>query len=313
MNSKLYQRIQTAQEEKRFYEAHQLYKTVYFRCSLRKNYAESLEYLLEGVNFFLENHQWESGSDLACLYVDVLIKSNREITDSNLRDLCNLVSAMPSTCVDRSKFISKCLSLLSKNEGILCAFNEFLGRQLLVEGALPQARSRIMLAGDGYKVGCFLIEMHQRYGLFSEIDLFVAQAVLQFLCVKKTSVAALTFHTYTRHHPRLEAGPPFIHFPLLNFVWLLMLTIERKHTYDIFAFLCAQYRPQLMRDPSYAEYIEKISQVYFGAQRQNDPFSGILSNLVRMLGEDVELLDGDGAPGPGQSSSSNAMHVDEVD
>ncbi|CDS41121.1 golgi to er traffic protein 4 [Echinococcus multilocularis] len=314
MNSKLYQRIQTAQEEKRFYEAHQLYKTVYFRCSLRKNYTESLECLLKGVNFFLESHQWESGSDLACLYVDVLIKSNREITDANLRDLCKFVSAMPSTCVDRGKFISKCLSLFSKNEGILCAFNEFLGRQLFVEGALPQARSRIMLAGDGYKVGCFLIEMHQRYGLVSEIDLFVTQAVLQFLCVKKTSLAALTFHTYTRHHPRLEAGPPFIHFPLLNFVWLLMLAIERKHTYDIFAFLCAQYRPQLMRDPSYTEYIEKISQVYFGAQRQNDPFSGILSNLVRMLGDDGDLLDGNGAIGPGQSSSSsNAMHVDEVD
>ncbi|MDG6100438.1 DUF410 domain-containing protein, partial [Alteromonas sp. ZYF713] len=83
---------------------------------------------------------------------------------------------------------------------------------------------------------------------------------------------------------------------------------------DIFAFLCAQYRPQLMRDPSYAEYIEKISQVYFGAQRQNDPLSGILSNLVRMLGDDVEPLDGDGVPGPGQpSSTSSAMHVDEVD
>ena len=103
MNSKLQQRIQAAQDEKRYYEAHQLYKTVYYRFSLRKKYAESLEYLLQGVKFFLEHQQWESGSDLACLYVDVLIKSRREITDSNLRDLCNFVSAMPSTCADRGK------------------------------------------------------------------------------------------------------------------------------------------------------------------------------------------------------------------
>ena len=312
MNPKLQHRIHTAQNEKRFYEAHQLYKTVYYRYSLRKKYAESLEYLLKGIKFFLENHQWESGSDLACLYVDVLIKSRRKISDSNLRDLCNFVSVIPSTCVDRGKLISKCLSLLSKREDMLCAFNVFLGRQLLIEGALPQARSRIMLTSDGYRVGCFLIEIQQRYGLRSEIDLFITQTVLQFLCVKKISVAAITFYTYTHNHPSLEAGPPFTRFPLLNFVWLLILAIEKKLNYNVLSFLCSQYRSHLMRDPCYAEYIDKISQVYFGVQPQTDHLGGILSNLVRMLGDDADSLDGDVTALCSQSSS-NAMHVDEMD
>lgn len=313
MNSKLRQRIQAAQDEKRFYEVHQLYKSVYYRSTMRKANADVLDDLLNGIKFFLDNQQWECGGDLACLYVDILFKSKIPVKDSMLHSLCHFVASMPSTCADRAKFVSKCLSLLENDEVNQSAFNEFLGRQLLKEGALSQARSRIMLAGDGYKVGRFLIELHLLHGLVSEIDLFVTQAVLQFLCARKAAVAALTFYTYTRNHPKLEAGPPFSHFPLLNFVWLLMLAIERRLSYDVLSFLCTQYRTQLMRDPSYADYIEKISQVYFGIQRQNDPLNGLMSNLIRIFG-DNDLASGDSIPASGQSSlSPNTMHMDDID
>ncbi|KAM7540192.1 hypothetical protein Aperf_G00000036235 [Anoplocephala perfoliata] len=313
MNSKLRQRIQAAQDGKRFYEAHQLYKTMYYRSTMRKKNADVLDDLLNGVNFFLDNQQWECASDLACLYVDILFKNKIPLKDSILHSLCHFVGSMPSTCADRAKLISKCLSLLENDEIKRSAFNEFLGRQLLKEGALSQARSRIMLAGDGYKIGRFLIELHQLHGLVSEIDLFVTQAVLQFLCARKAAVAALTFYTYTRNHPKLEAGPPFSHFPLLNFVWLLMLAIERRLSYDVLSFLCTQYRAQLMRDPSYADYIEKISQVYFGIGRQNDPLNGIMSNIMRIFGDD-DLAGDDFQPASGQPLlSPNAMHVDDID
>ncbi|VDO10403.1 unnamed protein product [Rodentolepis nana] len=317
MNSRLKQRIQTAKDEKRFYEAHQLYKSAYYRSSSRKTSGDILEDLLDGVRFFLDNQQWECGSDLACICIDVIVKNQKPITDSLLRSLCQFTASMPQTCPDRLKFISKCLSLLEKDELKLGAFNEFLGRQLLKEGAFSQARSRIMLAGDGYKVGLFLIELHQLHGLVSEIDLFVTQAVLQLLCAKKTAVAALTFHTYTRNHPKLEAGPPFIHFPLLNFVWLLMLAIERKLSYDVLSFLCNQYHSQLMRDPSYAEYIDKISQLYFGVKKQNDPINGLMSNIMRIFGDEgsSELTtDESPASGSGKTASSpTSMLFDDID
>ncbi|VDL23616.1 unnamed protein product [Hymenolepis diminuta] len=317
MKSRLKQRIQAAKDEKRFYEAHQLYKSAYYRSSLHKTDADVLEDLLDGVKFFLDNQQWECGSDLACICVDVIVKNQKPITDSLLKCLCQFTAAMPSTCTDRLKFITKCLSLLKRDKVKLSAFNEFLGRQLLKEGALSQARNRIMLAGDGYKVGRFLIEFHQLHGLFSEIDLFVTQAVLQFLCAKKAAVAALTFYTYTRNHPKLEAGPPFSHFPLLNFVWLLMLAIDRKLGYDVLSFLCNQYRSQLMRDPTYAEYIDKISQLYFGVRKQNDPFNGLMSNIMRIFGDESsgELIsDESPASRSGQSTSSPiSMLFDDID
>ncbi|VDL90341.1 unnamed protein product [Schistocephalus solidus] len=310
--NKLEQRLHLAQSEKRFYEAHQIYKTIYFRCTGRRKYAEALEHLIPGSKFLLANQQWESGVDLACLVVDTISKSSLKMTEKNLADFCELVSLMPPTCGDREKYISKVLKLLSGSKLLLNDFNEFLGRQFWQEGALIQTRNRMIRTDNGFVVGCFLIELQQRYGLTSEIDLFITQTVLQFLCMKKICVAAATFYTYTRRHPKLEPGPPFTHFPLLNFVWLLMLAIEQKLGSSVLSCLCNKYSPQISRDPSYFMYLEKIGQVYFDVQPQQNPLTSILSNLTKMLGDTFDDdANNDRTDGP--PSTSCSMHVDEID
>lgn len=307
---KLLLRLQVAQSEKRFYEAHQLYKTIYFRCLARKDFSEAIRCLVPGAKFFMENQQWESGTDLACIIVEVLSKSNLKLMATHLTDLCDILKRMPPTCADRTKFLSQTRDLLSKDQILLTRFNEFLGRQFWQEGLLTQARNCMMLAGNGFKMGCFLIEMQQRYGFGSELDLFIAQTVLQFLCMRKASVAALTFYTYTRRHPKLEAGPPFNKFPLLNFVWLLMIAVERKLSLDVLSFLCVKYQTELSRDPSYSDYLRKISQVYFGVKQQENSIPGLISNLVRMLGDGV----GDDAEDVDSLvPTSSSMHIDEID
>ena len=70
-----------------------------------------------------------------------------------------------------------------------------------------------------------LIEFHQRRGFNSELDLFIAQTVLQYLCLKKLIEAANVFRTYTKNHPNIKCDPPFSH-PLLNFLWLLLVSIK---------------------------------------------------------------------------------------
>lgn len=309
--SKLLQRLQVAQSEKRFYEAHQICKTIYFRCTVRRNYAEALTYIVPGAKFLLQHQQWESGIDVACLAVELMSKGESKLdVDEHFNDLCALLRAMPSTCVDREKYISKTLSLLSTQPASrLASFNEFLGRQFWQEGSLTHARNRMILSGNGFTVGCFLIELHRRYGGVSEVDLFIVQAVLQFLCMKKESVAALTFFTYTRRHPKLDGGPPFTEFPLLNFVWLLMLSIHRKLSNDALSLLCTKYRPQLARDPNFSMYLERIGQLYFGLQPKQNSLSGMLSNLMKMFNEDEDEKDDDS----GIAFPSTSMHVDEID
>lgn len=73
----------------------------------------------------------------------------------------------------------------------------------------------------------FLIDFHLQCGLRGEVDLFVAQAVLQILCRKKTKTASACFFHYAEKHPGIQGEPPY-KLPLLNFIWLLLMCLEVK-------------------------------------------------------------------------------------
>lgn len=76
--------------------------------------------------------------------------------------------------------------------------------------------------------GCagMLVEFHSLKGYPSEVDLFIAQAVLQYLCLQNKKTATVAFNNYTKHHPNIKTGPPYL-LPLLNFIWFLLKAIER--------------------------------------------------------------------------------------
>lgn len=315
--SKLQQRLQTAVEEKRFYEAHQIYKTIYFRCLTKRNYSEALDYLYAGADFLLTNRQWESGTELARLVLEVYSKGKLDLTKVHLNHLCDLLRKMPPGD-DRASFIQKAIDALANYKCLLCGFNEQLARILWSEGSFTEARFRIMLSYNGHAVGSFLIALHQRYGLRSEVDLFITQAVLQFLCMQQMSVAVLTFYTYTRDHPKLEPGPPFTRFPLLNFLWFLMLAIEKKCSVSVFDVLCEKYSFQLQRDSTYLSYLQRIGQLYFGVKSPAKD-SNLFSNIMKLFsGLDENLTSSSCVEQPTEhgGSSSNLMEtmcVEDVD
>ena len=89
----------------------------------------------------------------------------------------------------------------------------------------PESRQHFLQSSDGQGCGHMLVEFHLGRGFHTELDLFIAQTVLQYLCLKKLLAAANVFRTYTKHHPNIKSDPPFSH-PLLNFLWLLLISIK---------------------------------------------------------------------------------------
>lgn len=90
-----------------------------------------------------------------------------------------------------------------------------------------QARHHYLYSSDGKGCAKLLIEFQMTQGYCCEVDLFIAQAVLQFLCLSNKNTASQTFNNYTKEHPRInKSGPPYL-FPLLNFIWFLLQAIER--------------------------------------------------------------------------------------
>lgn len=159
------------------------------------------------------------------------------------------------------------------------------------EGNLEQARHHFLLSRDGSGCGQMLIELSQTKGFPKEADLFIAQVVLQQLCLKEIASAAETFNTYIKFHPKINrTDPPFM-MPLLNFCFFLLQIIESRKL-AIFKKLCELYKPSLDRDPSYEKYLEKIGVIFFNApqpaQRSNN---GIFGDLINQLFQGLDEED----------------------
>ncbi|XP_076309076.1 Golgi to ER traffic protein 4 homolog isoform X2 [Tachypleus tridentatus] len=249
-----------------YYEAHQMYKTLYFRYLTQKKYKELLDLLYDGSDILLKHHQYNSGADLANLVVDALTTSLSPVS----------------------------YEYLEKN--------------------YAQSRYHFTHSSDGDGCASMLIEYHINKGYPSEVDLFITQAVLQFLCLKNKSTASVVFFTFTEKHPSVQQGPPYL-LPLLNFVWFLLLAVEGGRL-PVFTVLCEMYQPSINRDPAYPEYLSKIGQIFFGLPAPPKQ-QGLLNNLVQSLLEGLEEEDISGdsdiaTPGP-SCLRKHSMQSEDLD
>lgn len=126
-----------------------------------------------------------------------------------------------------------------------------------------------------------LIEYHIVRGFPSEVDLFIAQAVFQFLCLQNKLTAEVCFNQYTSQHPQVERGPPFVR-PLLNFLWMLLLAVDGGNL-AVFTVLCDQYQLALQRDPMYSDYLMRIGELFFHLPSQKPKMPGLFGNLLSSL------------------------------
>lgn len=86
-SERILNKLRLMRENKQFYEAHQNYRTIYFRYLSAKKFKELQELLFEGADWFLDMKEYNSGADLACLYIDSL-SADPEIVTGKLRFEC---------------------------------------------------------------------------------------------------------------------------------------------------------------------------------------------------------------------------------
>ena len=71
-----------------------------------------------------------------------------------------------------------------------------------------------------------LVEYQLKKGYSSEVDLFITQTVLQFLCLKSEQTANVVFKHYISIHPDIGQMEPPFKLTLVNFIWFLLIAIE---------------------------------------------------------------------------------------
>lgn len=137
-----------------------------------------------------------------------------------------------------------------------------------------------------------LIELSQKKAFPSELDLIIAQVVLQMLCLKEKETAELTFKTYIKLHPRISSTEPPLITPLLNFIYFLFKLLEDPKL-PMFKALCEMYKPCLNRDAGFEKQIQTIGIHYFGMQVQKARGGGLFSELVSQIFQELDSDDED--------------------
>merc|ERR1719229_1350332 len=143
--------------------------------------------------------------------------------------------------------------------------------------------------------------------------MFIAQTVLQYLCLKKSLAAATALVAYTEQHPKIKSGPPYNH-PLLNFLWFLLLSVQTSQSLSAYTVLCEKYKHVLDRDPQYLEYLDKIGQHFFGVPAPVKPrpggmFSGLFDQLLSAMNDEDEEEQETSAAAAGPSTSTSGSRA----
>lgn len=113
-------------------------------------------------------------------------------------------------------------------------------------------------------------------GYASELDLYLARAVLQLLSLENLRDANKVYEEFVAACKKANKSTDM---PLINFVRFLLLTLERD-ALPLFQLLQERYAPALARDAALRSYLSAIGQKFYGLQ---PPRTG-LSSLLEMFG-----------------------------
>ncbi|CAB4027363.1 Golgi to ER traffic 4 homolog [Paramuricea clavata] len=287
-------KLEKSIEDGDHYEAHQMIRTLYFRYMNQTKHSDALVLVYDGATMLLQHDQEESGLDLCQLMLKCFEESYYPVNDDALDKISAHFQLFKPCSPNRRLFIDAALSWTAKKNtewvfghpklNLLCAETYWK------EHNYGEAQSHFLHANNGQQCATMLVEYAVTCGYPGEADLFVAQAVLQFLCLKRSSAAHCVFVQYTDHHPDFSGqGPPF-EKPLLNFLWILLIIIDKKGTINQFTVLCEKYHPSLNRDPNYLSYLDKIGQLFFGlTPKPKEPsMNNFFGDLLQSLTSEAE-------------------------
>lgn len=336
---------------RQYYEAHQLYRTLYYRHRNWGKFRELQELLFEGSILFLSKDQPNSGADLAGLYLDALDKDPAvsEILSASkdrnelYRRIGELFARIPAGSPERMTFAISSLKLDASRFDISLIHHNF-AIVLFREKNFPEARYHFLHSApsSGSECAQMLIEYQVSSASPSEVDLFIVQFILQLLCLKTSAIrppvrehtcdilclpavtsseqhdqrspqetlATVTLRFYAEKHPRISCSSPPFKYPLINFIWLLLIALPAGELH-VFRLLCDLYAMSLNRDPEYRKYLRRVGENYFGLPllEQNRP-QGLFGNLLQsLLGADDASDDSDTGSQPTVIPSAGTTSV----
>jgi len=272
----LFDKIEQNMAEGNYYAAQQLYKTLYFRLSKKKDIKGSTELFIHGACSMLKHGQFNNGVELALLLFDHFknnqISANQETIDSILE----IYSLFPLSLTDPvyRRFVKTAMnwssSASNNQQGDPRLHNAFA--LVYAQAKDNEKAEQHYLRGDNPKA--FAEFLFSRSEPNVELDIIVARAIFQYLCLSNLKDANILYSTI------MELGPEKLSTSnLITFLKYLLQTLERD-AYPLSKLLQERYALSIKRDPNFEKYMDMINKIYFNVDNSQKGFGALFGNLL---------------------------------
>ncbi|KAK6197457.1 uncharacterized protein RJT21DRAFT_110353 [Scheffersomyces amazonensis] len=304
-----------------YYEAHQTLRTIVNRYVKSNQFKEAIDLLYEGSLILIKNKQYASSSDLITYLITVYEQFNISPSEGDYKlKLIELINSLPSNETSLPD-LAKQIIQWSRNDIDKFGDNELhhvFGVKFLkavqdeVEDDQLEISKEIKSEDDRYKLFT-IAELHLILGTYnsvplyvnylykwyeasseSDVDpgLFLSRAIINYGYLKnlkfiKDARDIFITKLITKHTSYEESSRIYYYekFPLLTFLQLLILTLEKENSTNKFLKLYDQYKP-LLKAYEILPSIEYLGKVYFNvslgsANNQGNLLSSLMGDLFK--------------------------------
>jgi len=270
-SSRLMIKLKTAMDSKMFYEAHQLLRTINFRYTTSKKYAELEELLFEHSLALIENNQVESGTDVAVMLSKLYMAAQAEVDEARVENVIKLTTKIPPT-PERANFVSGMMEWLG-NSDLSGRFHATVAEMYISEQFYADSWRHIMRVTDGKVAAALTFLLMSNIGILKEeFDLVVANLVLTFLSAKRVNQAEQAFLVLIKKEVRDLS-------PLLNGVRFLIESAKSNNP-QAFKSIRDIYEPSFSRDPYVRKLVGSAGKSLFSITDRNDRSSNSLMPML---------------------------------
>jgi len=276
---KVLQKLEGSVSQGSYYEAQQMYKTIYFRYLGQKKYDDVKRLLTSGALTMLSHEHFNEGTELANLLMATYNETHTPVDETSLDPIKKIFALYKGKDAGKESFMKAAIKWTAtegENKQGHTQLHDLLAESYYQEKEFGKASKNFLRGGSPERFAEMITEWCKEV-YPSEQDLLVARAVLQYLCLSNLRDANIVYQRF------LKLNPHFPQTPLINYIRFLLMTMEHD-AYPVFDMLRKRYKPSIDRDSSLEQYLDIIAQVYFKvAPQQQGGFGNIFGDLMRSL------------------------------
>lgn len=239
----------------------------------------------EGCTLLLQKQFYQAGIDLATDFIDVWVEKKVPVTS----ELIDLITNLNKLFIDKKdeeglrlskRFLDASIewSLRKNNTGNYLRgepkFHELAAATCGFMKDYKSENDHLVHSHQPKLFAAFLTRISTK-SYSTERDLLICRGVLQLLTQENLKDANELFSLMTNDSKEEKE-------PLLNFVSLLLLCLERDAA-PLFETLKEKYVKCLSADPQLLKYVEIVGRKFFNIQNQQMGMAGMMQNMMKMF------------------------------